>query len=253
MDVYDRLYRRYGPQGWWPGEGPFETIAGAILTQATAWTNVERALSNLKAEGCWSWPSIHRIPQDQLARIVRPSGYFNAKARKLKAFAAHVVDNHGGDLDAFLSLEQRQLREELLSIYGIGPETADDIVLYAANKPSFVIDAYTRRIVDRLGFPGSPAGAGYYACQSMFQDNLPRRRPAVPGIPRPAGPPRQGNLRQNPPVSRLLPPGNMRRRPIPSAPNPIDRRPCVLIMERLPGSAGILPAPYLASYVMGYC
>ena len=174
LDVYARLYRAYGPQGWWPGEGAFEVIVGAILTQAAAWTNVELALANLKSEGYWSLQSLYHCSQEELARTIRPSGYFNAKAKKLKAFAAHVVENHGGDLDAFLSAELPGLREELLCIHGIGPETADDIVLYAASRPSFVIDAYTRRIIDRLGLPGGRPDGGYHSYQARFHDNLPR-------------------------------------------------------------------------------
>ena len=150
-DVYRRLYDAYGPRGWWPGDGPFDVIIGAILTQAASWKNVELALANMKAADCWSFPAIAAIPQDQLAEIVRSSGYFNAKAAKLKAFAAHVLEFYGGDLDRMFAQETATLRRELLSIHGIGPETADDILVYAAGKPSFVIDAYTIRILERLG------------------------------------------------------------------------------------------------------
>ena len=173
LDVYDRLYHYYGPQGWWPGDSPLEVVVGAILTQAAAWTNVERALSNLKNADCMSLQAIHECPQDELAAIIRPSGYFNAKARKLKAFAAHIIGHHGGDLGSFLARCQLKLRKELLSIYGIGPETADDIVLYAAHKPSFVIDSYTRRIIGRLGFLKVDLRGGYHEYQALFHDNLP--------------------------------------------------------------------------------
>ena len=176
-EVYSRLYQRYGPQGWWPGEGPLDVVIGAILTQAAAWTNVETAMRNLKEAGCWSLEAIHRLPVDDLAMVIRSSGYFNAKARKLKAFASHVVNRYGGDLSAFLDQEQEPLREELLSIYGIGPETADDILLYAAGKPSFVIDSYTRRIVKRLGVLVQEKGDGYAAFQALFHDNLPHDAP----------------------------------------------------------------------------
>ncbi|MCH7606328.1 MAG: endonuclease III domain-containing protein, partial [Chloroflexi bacterium] len=104
-EIYQRLYQRYGPQGWWPGDGPLDVVIGAILTQAAAWTNVELAINNLKAAGCWSLDAIHRQPQEKLAAIIRPSGYFNAKARKLKAFARHIHDNYHGDLRAFLAQE----------------------------------------------------------------------------------------------------------------------------------------------------
>ena len=175
--IYRRLYQRYGPQGWWPGDGPLDVVIGAILTQAAAWTNVEAAMRNLTEAGCWSLEAIHRLPVEDLALVIRPSGYFNAKARKLKAFAGHVVNRYGGDLSAFLGQELEPLRLELLSIYGIGPETADDILLYAAGKPSFVVDAYTRRIVQRLGVIVQEGGDGYGAYQALFHDNLPHDAP----------------------------------------------------------------------------
>ena len=175
QEVYRRLYRAYGPQGWWPGEGPVDVVIGAILTQSAAWTNVEKALDNLKAAGRFSLEAIHNTPQEELAAIIRPSGYFNAKARKLKAFAGHVHQFHNGDLAAFLSQDTGPLRSQLLSIHGIGPETADDILLYAAGKPSFVIDSYTRRILARLGVTPTMGGtaADYATCQDLFHDNLP--------------------------------------------------------------------------------
>ena len=173
-EIYRRLYRHYGPQGWWPGEGPLDVIIGAILTQAAAWSNVERGLRNLKQAGCWSLEAIHRTPQEELAAIIRPCGYFNSKARKLKAFAEHVRQRYGGDLEVFLAQDTQPLREELLSIYGIGPETADDILVYAAQQPSFVIDAYTRRILHRLGLIPGNKPADYHRCQALFHDNLPR-------------------------------------------------------------------------------
>ena len=174
LDLYHRLLDRYGPQGWWPGDGPLDVVIGAILTQSAAWTNVERAIANLKAAGCWSLEAIHQQTQDDLAAIIRPSGYFNAKARKLKAFAEHVHLHHSGHLEALLSQDIVQLRAELLSIHGIGPETADDIVLYAAGKPSFVIDAYTRRIVQRLGVLSEEGRQDYATYQGLFHENLPR-------------------------------------------------------------------------------
>ncbi len=172
QDIYHRLYAAYGPQDWWPGDGPFDVVVGAILTQAAAWTNVERAIAAMKQADCWSIQAIHAMPVDDLALIIRPSGYFNAKAQKLKAFARHVVDGYDGDLQAFLSRELGPLREELLSIYGIGPETADDILVYAAEKPSFVIDAYTRRVVQRLGLLPLDAKSSYQAYQDLFHANL---------------------------------------------------------------------------------
>ena len=172
MEIYRRLYRAYGPQGWWPGEGAFDVVVGAILTQAAAWTNVEQAIDGMKGAGCWSIRAIHDVPVEELARIIRPSGYFNAKARKLKAFAEHLVEGYAGDLSAFLRQELGPLREELLSIHGIGPETADDILVYAAEKPSFVIDSYTRRIVQRVGLLPQNSKAGYQIYQELFHNNL---------------------------------------------------------------------------------
>ena len=171
-EIYRRLLDAYGPQGWWPGDSDFEMICGAILTQAAAWRNVEQALANLREARIDDWLAVHDICDETLAKLVRPSGYYNAKARKLKAFAAHVCLNYGGDLDAMFAADTVTLRSELLSIYGIGPETADDILLYAAGKPSFVIDAYTIRIMRRIGF--APSGRDDYAgWQDMFQAGIP--------------------------------------------------------------------------------
>ena len=175
-EIYRRLLDAYGPQGWWPGDSRFEMIAGAILTQAAAWRNVELALANLRAAGIDDWPAVHRIDLDPLAGLVRPSGYYNVKARKLKAFAAHLCEGYGGSLDAMFAADTNTLRRELLSIYGIGPETADDILLYAAEKPSFVIDAYTIRIMERVGLT-PPGRADYADWQDMFHAALP---PDVP-------------------------------------------------------------------------
>ena len=176
-EVYQRLFQSYGPQGWWPGDGSLDVIIGAILTQAAAWTNVEMAIGNLKEADCWSLEAIDSLTEDALGAIIRPSGYFNAKARKLKAFASHLRLNHAGDLDKMLSQDTGPLRDELLSIHGIGPETADDIVLYAAGKPSFVIDTYTHRIVQRLGISDDIPSNNYHRLQSVFHDNLPADAP----------------------------------------------------------------------------
>ena len=171
-EIYRRLLDAYGPQAWWPGDSLFEMIAGAILTQAAAWRNVELALANLRGAGIDDWPTVHDTPIDGLAELVRPSGYYNTKARKLKAFAAHLCVEYGGSLDAMFAADTDTLRRELLSIHGVGPETADDILLYAAGKPSFVIDAYTIRIVQRVGL--TPAGrADYAGWQAMFHAALP--------------------------------------------------------------------------------
>ena len=173
LEIYSLLYRRYGSQGWWPGDGPLDVVIGAILTQAAAWTNVEMAIANMKNAGCWSLGEIDRLPEQELAAIIRPSGYFNAKARKLKAFAQHVQTKYQGSLEGLLSQPVEKLRVELLSIHGVGPETADDIMVYAAGKPSFVIDAYTRRIVQRLGIAPESLGNSYSSYQALFQNHLP--------------------------------------------------------------------------------
>ena len=173
MEIYRRLLDEYGPQGWWPASSPFEMIAGAILTQAAAWRNVERALDNLRSAGVQSWAEVHALPPGDLAELVRPSGYYNAKARKLKAFAAHVCEVHDGDLDGMFAGDTESVRRELLGIHGIGPETADDILVYAAGKPSFVIDAYTIRILRRVGMEAID-GDNYDGWQRLFHCNLPR-------------------------------------------------------------------------------
>ena len=172
LDIYQRLYQTYGPQGWWPGHGPFETIVGAILTQNTAWRNVELALANLKGANAMSPARLRELSLEELGRLIRPSGYFNTKAKKLKAFAEVLGQRHRDSLEHLFTQESDVLRRELLSIYGIGEETADAIMLYAAHKPSFVIDAYTRRIMDRLDL--SPAHQRYAAFQAIFHDNLPQ-------------------------------------------------------------------------------
>ena len=173
MDIYQRLLDAYGPQGWWPGDSRFEMIAGAILTQAAAWRNVELALENLRAANVGDWQAVHEIEIEALAELVRPSGYYNAKARKLKAFAAHVCEEYGGSLDALFATHTEALRRELLGIHGIGPETADDILVYAAGKPSFVIDVYTIRIMRRVGL--EPCGRdGYDSWQAMFHAGMPK-------------------------------------------------------------------------------
>ena len=175
MDIYDRLYTAYGPQYWWPGDSKFEVIVGAILTQSTAWTNVEMAVANMKLAGCWSLESIINIPEEELASLVRSSGYFNAKARKLKAFADHVATHYQGDLNLFLSKPPTLLRDELISIHGIGEETADDIMVYAAGQPSFVIDTYTRRIMDRIGMTPNVVRPRYADYQAVYHCFIPQQ------------------------------------------------------------------------------
>lgn len=148
-EIYHKLSRSWGPQHWWPAESPFEVIVGAILTQNTSWTNVERAITNLRAAGKLSADGIRGTEPGELEQLVRPSGYFRQKARRLKEFVAFVDGRYGGSLSAMLATPTLRLREELLAQKGIGPETADSILLYAGHHPIFVVDAYTRRVLER--------------------------------------------------------------------------------------------------------
>jgi endonuclease-3 related protein len=145
MSLYQRLYEAYGPQHWWPGDTPFEVMVGAVLTQNTAWINVERAIGNLKQADKLQLPAMQRMTETRLAQLIRPAGYFNVKARRLKHLCHWLTDNGG-----IRRLSRRPtpvLREALLAVHGVGPETADDILLYAFQRPVFVIDAYTRRLL----------------------------------------------------------------------------------------------------------
>jgi endonuclease-3 related protein len=169
-EIYQPLLSHYGPQHWWPADEPFEVIVGAILTQNTNWGNVEKAISNLRQYEALNPSTLRQLPSEQLAELIHPSGYYQNKARKLKAFAERLAC-YGDSLERLFALDTGQLRSELLSIYGIGEETADSIILYAARKPVFVIDAYTRRILCRLGL--SPTRDSYAAFQELFMDNLP--------------------------------------------------------------------------------
>lgn len=147
--IYEALLNRYGPQYWWPAESVFEVLVGAILTQNTAWTNVERAIGNLKSESMLTAEAIVACPRDSLAAFIRPAGYFNVKAARLKNFCFFMVES--GGVQAMGQWSTPTLRERLLSVNGIGPETADDMMLYGFQRPVFVIDAYTRRLGSRLG------------------------------------------------------------------------------------------------------
>jgi endonuclease-3 related protein len=173
--VYARLLAHYGPQGWWPADSRFEVIVGAILTQAIAWSNVEKAITNLKAAQALELRALQAMSAEELAHLIRPAGYYNVKAHKIKAFVAHLYEQYQYDLDGLLSKETATLRSELLSIYGIGPETADSIILYAADQPIFVVDAYTRRLFSRLGLVSDQMG--YEELQAIFQRHLPHQLP----------------------------------------------------------------------------
>ena len=148
MVLYDRLFDAYGPQHWWPGDTPFEVMVGAVLTQNTAWTNVEKAIANLKQAEKLELLPMGRMRLQRLARLIRPAGYFNVKARRLKHLCRWLASN--GGIKALSRRPTLELRESLLEVHGVGPETADDILLYAFHRPVFVIDAYTRRLLQRL-------------------------------------------------------------------------------------------------------
>ena len=171
LDIYRRLLAHFGPQHWWPAQEPFEVIVGAILTQSAAWGNVEKAIANLRAAEALSPGALRRLSRSKLAKLVHPCGYYNAKALKLKSFAFWLGNHYKDDLDRFFDNDTGDLRRQLLSIHGIGRETADSIVLYAANKPIFVIDAYTRRVISRIGL--APEKDSYAAYQAFFTEHLP--------------------------------------------------------------------------------
>ncbi len=169
-EIYERLYKDFGPQHWWPGETPFEVCIGAILTQNTAWTNVEKGIVSLKKEKLLTPQALKKVPINKLARLIRSTGYFNQKAKKVKHFIKFLFDNYAGSLKKMFSEDFLILRSKLLEVNGIGLETADSILLYAANKPIFVVDAYTRRILSRNNL--IEPNASYTEIQNLFMDNL---------------------------------------------------------------------------------
>ena len=152
---FETLYHSWGRQHWWPAQSPFEVIVGAYLTQNTSWTNVERALSSLRAARILSIRGIRRTPLPKLERLIRSAGYFRQKARRIKLFVSFLDERYAGSLARMFAQPTAKLREELLSLEGVGPETADSILLYAGNHPVFVVDAYTRRILERHRLAGA--------------------------------------------------------------------------------------------------
>ncbi|MHB8755045.1 MAG: endonuclease III domain-containing protein [Candidatus Acidiferrales bacterium] len=169
---YHTLYGKLGPQSWWPAKTPFEVIVGAILTQNTNWANVERAIANLRRERLLSPRAIEHVPFRRLAALIRSSGYFRQKAKKLKSFVRFVRDEYSGSLKRMFKTPTTELREKLLGVHGIGPETADSILLYAGGKETFVVDAYTKRILSRHGWVGEDAT--YEEMRTLIQAHLPR-------------------------------------------------------------------------------
>jgi endonuclease-3 related protein len=172
-----RLYRvllaAFGPQHWWPGETPFEVMVGAVLTQNTNWRNVERAIANLKAAKALTPARLTHLSEEELARLLQPSGFFRVKARRLKALMGWLMERAEGDLDRLRRRPLAGLRRELLALPGTGEETADSILLYALGKPTFVVDAYTRRALCRHGL--TEPGAPYQKVKALFESSLPRQ------------------------------------------------------------------------------
>ena len=173
--IFNRLLDAYGPQHWWPAGTPFEVVVGAILTQNVSWKNVKRCIENLKGAGLLEMEAMSAAAAEELAILIRPSVCYNRKAVKLKAFCDYIHNRWKGNLGRFLSQEMENLREELLNISGIGRETADSIILYAAFQPSFVVDTYTHRILSRHGWAAEDSG--YDELRNYFMDRL---EPDVP-------------------------------------------------------------------------
>ena len=200
--IFLRLADHFGPLHWWPAQTPFEVAVGAILTQNTAWTNVEKALVNLRSAERLHPEALRACPREELEVLIRPAGFFRQKSQRLHLLTAHLHGRHGGRLETLLEAPLEDAREELLSLKGIGPETADSILLYAGGIPSFVVDAYTRRLLTRLGILRGEEG--YEEIRSLFMEHLPpdpamygefhaliveecktfcRKRPLCPGCP----------------------------------------------------------------------
>lgn len=171
MEIYELLFDRFGKQHWWPGDSRFEIILGAILTQNTNWTNVEKAIANIKAADALCPEKLYRMDTGTLAGLIKPAGYFNLKAGRLKNFLQWLFENYDGQVDSLEHLSAWDIREQLLGIKGIGPETADSIALYAYNKPVFVVDTYTCRVMVRHGL--IEAEAGYEQMREFMEASLP--------------------------------------------------------------------------------
>lgn len=171
MEMFQNLLNHFGPQRWWPAETELEMMVGAVLTQNTNWKNVKKALNNLKEGNLLSLHKLGTLSTSEVAEVIRPAGYFNIKAKRLKNLIDFIVEHYQAELSMFLTEETQALREGLLSVKGIGPETADSILLYAVRRPVFVVDAYTHRIMKRHGMTDEQAS--YYELQALFMDHLP--------------------------------------------------------------------------------
>lgn len=168
--IYNSLYSYFGPLNWWPGDTPFEIMVGAILTQNTSWSNAEKAINNLKKENLLESQKLYHINQEELAQLIKPSGYYNIKARRLKNFINLFVEEFECSAEKMFLVDSKELRKKMLKVNGIGPETADSILLYAGKKPFFVVDAYTKRIFSRHKLISEDAS--YYQVQEFFTQNL---------------------------------------------------------------------------------
>ncbi len=171
-NIYKKLYRAFGPQHWWPGDTPFEIAVGAVLTQNTNWSNVEKAIVNLKRAEALNAESIHEMKTDRLASLIKPAGYFNIKAKRLKAFIEFLMNEYHGSMKRMAGEKMETLRAKLLTIHGIGSETADSILLYALEKPIFVIDAYTKRVLSRHNIVRN--NESYEKIQELFHSTFTR-------------------------------------------------------------------------------
>jgi len=171
QEVYQRLFDAFGPQHWWPGRTPFEVMVGAVLVQNTNWQNVRRAIENLREVDLLEPHALDEVPQDELEELIRPAGYYRIKAKRLRSLLDFFLARYDGSIETMFRTDLPTLREELLSVHGIGPETADSILLYAGGLPSFVVDAYTYRVLTRHGWVGFDAD--YHEMQEYFESNLP--------------------------------------------------------------------------------
>jgi len=174
-DVYRRLFDAFGPQYWWPGDSGFEMMLGAMLTQNTSWQNVERAIANLRQADLLEPHALYDVPVEELEELIRPAGYFRVKARRLRSLLEFFLTRYDGSLEAMFRTSLPELRQQLLGVHGVGPETADSILLYAGGLPSFVVDAYTHRILARHGWIGFDAD--YEQIQDYIQGELPAEAP----------------------------------------------------------------------------
>jgi endonuclease-3 related protein len=171
IELYNDMYSALGPQNWWPGESPFEVVVGAVLVQNTAWRNVERAIANLKQHDLMDIKRLYAVKVPRLEQLLQPAGYFRVKTQRLRNVLEYLITNHDGELDGLFALPLDEARRQLLEVNGVGPETADSILLYAGEMPKFVVDAYTRRILLRHGWLAPPAA--YPEMQQLFERRLP--------------------------------------------------------------------------------